>query len=49
MSLKSRLLTAFSVLSLTAACATTQQGQPTQAGGSSTVEELPNEGGQQAA
>jgi hypothetical protein len=44
MSLKSRLLTAFSVLSLTAmGCATTAQNQPTQAGGSSTVEELPAE------
>jgi hypothetical protein len=51
MSLKSRLLTAFSVLSLIAvACATSQQATPTQAGGTSTVEELPadeNAGGQQ--
>ncbi|WP_224247072.1 hypothetical protein [Hyalangium gracile] len=46
MSLKSRLIAAFSVLSLiAAACATTQQGQPSEAGGSSTVEELPTEGG----
>ncbi len=44
MSLKSRLFAAFAVVSLTAsACATTQQGQPTQAGGSSTVEELPTD------
>ncbi|WP_224361599.1 hypothetical protein [Hyalangium versicolor] len=52
MSLKSRFFTAFSILSLSAACATTQQGQPTQAGGTSTVEELPNEehqGGEQPA
>jgi hypothetical protein len=52
MSLKVRLLTAFSVVSLIAvACATSQQNQPTQAGGSSTVEELPTEehqGDQQA-
>ncbi|MDC0713048.1 hypothetical protein POL68_31590 [Stigmatella sp. ncwal1] len=45
MSLKSRLLAAFAVLSLVAvACATGQQKAPTQAGGSSTVEELPEEG-----
>ena len=50
MSLKSRLVAAASVFTLIASgCATTQQGQPTQGGGSSTVEELPNEGGQQGA
>jgi hypothetical protein len=44
MSLKSRLLAAFAVLSLVAvACATGQQKAPVQAGGSSTVEELPEE------
>jgi len=49
MSLKSRLLTAFSALTLIASgCATSQQNQPTQAGGSSTVEELPTEEGSQA-
>jgi len=48
MTLKSRLIAAASVFTLIASgCATTQQGQPTQGGGSSTVEELPNEGGQQ--
>lgn len=46
MILKSRLIAAASVFTLIASgCATTQQGQPTQGGGSSTVEELPNEGG----
>src|SRR5262245_11392267 len=46
MSLKSRLLTAVSIFTLFASgCATTQQGQATQAGGSSTVEELPTEEG----
>lgn len=50
MTLKSRLVAAASVFTLIASgCATTQQGQPTQGGGSSTVEELPTEGGQQAA
>jgi hypothetical protein len=50
MTLKSRLITAASVFTLIASgCATTQQGQPTQGGGSSTVEELPNEGGGQQA
>jgi hypothetical protein len=44
MSLKFRLLTAFSALALIASgCATSQQNQPAQAGGSSTVEELPTE------
>jgi hypothetical protein len=48
MTLKSRLIAAASVFTLIAGgCATTQQGQPTQGGGSSTVEELPNEGGDQ--
>jgi hypothetical protein len=48
MTLKSRLIAAASVFTLIASgCATTQQGQPTQGGGSSTVEELPNEGGDQ--
>jgi hypothetical protein len=48
MTLKSRLIAAASVFTLIASgCATTQQGQPTQGGGSSTVEELPNEGGHQ--
>src|SRR4051794_22764071 len=43
MSLKSRLLTAFSVLAMIAvACATNQQNQPPGTG-SSTVEELPAE------
>jgi hypothetical protein len=44
MSLKSRLFAAFAVLSMiVVACATSQQNQPTQEGGSSTVEELPTE------
>jgi hypothetical protein len=48
MTLTSRLIAAASVFTLIASgCATTQQGQPTQGGGSSTVEELPNEGGHQ--
>lgn len=47
MTLTSRLIAAASVFTLIASgCATTQQGQPTQGGGSSTVEELPNEGHQ---
>lgn len=42
MSLKFRLLTAFSALALiSSGCATGTQNQPTTAGGSSTVEELP--------
>lgn len=53
MSLKSRLVAAATVFTLIASgCATSQQAQATQAGGSSTVEELPNEqhqGGEQAA
>jgi hypothetical protein len=48
MSLKSRLVAAASVFTLIASgCATTQQGQSGPGGGSSTVEELPNEGGGQ--
>jgi hypothetical protein len=51
MSLKFRLLGAFSVLSMIAVACATSQGTGTQAGGSSTVEELPAEeqqgGGQQ--
>ncbi|MDY7227663.1 hypothetical protein [Hyalangium rubrum] len=44
MSVKSRLLTAFCVVSLVAfACATSQQPGGTQPGGSSSVEELPEE------
>lgn len=44
MSLKFRLLTAFSALALiTSGCATGNQNQPTNPGGSSTVEELPTE------
>jgi hypothetical protein len=47
MSLKSRLVAAASVFTLIASgCATSQQNQPTPGGGSSTVEELPNEGQQ---
>ncbi|SEU24951.1 hypothetical protein [Stigmatella erecta] len=51
MRLKSRLLAAFAVLSLVAvACATGQQkAAPAQAGGSSTVEELPEENASAAA
>jgi hypothetical protein len=45
MSLTSRLLTAFSALTLIASGCATTQNQPTQAGGSSTVEELPTEEG----
>jgi hypothetical protein len=47
MSLKFRLLTAFSALTLIASGCATSQGQTTQAGGSSTVEELPTEDGAQ--
>jgi hypothetical protein len=47
MSLKSRLVAAASVFTLIASGCATTQNQPTQAGGSSTVEELPNEGGGQ--
>jgi hypothetical protein len=43
MSLKSRLVAAASVFTLIASGCATQQAQTTQAGGSSTVEELPNE------
>jgi hypothetical protein len=46
MTLKSRLVAAASVFTLIASGCATTQGQPTQGGGSSTVEELPNEGHQ---
>ncbi len=49
MSLKARLVAAASVFTLIASGCATTQGQPTQAGGSSTVEELPNEGHQESA
>lgn len=45
MTLKSRLLAAFAVLSMVAAACATSQNAPTTAGGTSTVEELPNEEG----
>lgn len=49
MSLQSRLVAAASVFTLIASGCATTQGQPTQGGGSSTVEELPNEGQQGSA